>query len=299
MADVIDSKDIYQFDEVYARLMQMDLEGIPGLTKGLKNVVPAKDLVSLEGKTAIVTGGSRGLGVAIVNRLAEAGAKVVIVDLADEFAEAAVAYFATKDYQVKFFKADVRDLQQIQAAIDFAVEEFGSLDILINNAGLWVVKHYYDITEEDWDRVVDVCLKAAFFFTQAAAKQMVKQGTGGKICSTISVGAYSMENYIGCMAPYVAAKSGLLGITRSLSRELKLQNIAINCVCPPGMATVGGAHMNMPEDLKALMGEFPSVPIGDPDQVARIVAIVVSDLGELFHGSDIVADGGTRWQLKK
>ena len=299
MADVIDSKDVYQFDEVYARLMQMDVEGIPGRTRGLKNAIPAKDLISLSGKTAIVTGGSRGLGVAIVNRLAEAGASVVIVDLADEFAEAAVAFFATKDYPVKYFKADVRDLEQIKAAIDFTVEEFGSLDILVNNAGLWVVKHYYDITEDDWDLVVDVCLKGAFFFTQQAAIQMVKQGNGGRIVSTISVGAYSMENYFGCMAPYVAAKSGLLAITRSLSRELKPQGININCVCPPGMATVGGGHTKMPDDIRELASSFPSVPVGDPDEIARVIAMVVSDVGVLFHGSDIVADGGTRWQLTK
>jgi 2-deoxy-D-gluconate 3-dehydrogenase len=239
------------------------------------------------------------LGLTIVNRLAEAGAKVVIVDLAVEFADAAVAFFATKNYQVKFFKADIRDLKQIQAAVDFAVKEFGSLDILVNNAGLWVVKHYYDITEADWDLCVDVCLKGTFFFTQAAAKQMVKQGTGGRIVNTISVGAYSMETYEGCMSPYVAAKSGILGMTRSLSRELKPQGIAINCVCPPGMVTVGGGHTRIPDDIQALKNTFPSVPVGDPDEVARVVCMVVSDVGVLFHGSDIVADAGTRWQLVK
>jgi len=272
---------------------------VPGMSQGLKNATPASELISLSGKTAIVTGGSRGLGVAIVNRLAEAGAQVVIVDLADEFANAALDFFKTKDYQVKFFKADVRDLEQIQTAIDFTVKEFGKLDILVNNAGIWQLKHYYDITEEDWDLVVDVCLKGTFFFTQKAASQMVKQGGGGRIVNTISVGAYSMESYIGCMAHYVAAKSGILGITRSLSRELKLQGIAINAVCPPGMVTVGGGHMNMPEDIKELMDSYPTVPIGDPDQVARVVAMVVSDIGVLFHGSDIVADGATRWQLKQ
>jgi 2-deoxy-D-gluconate 3-dehydrogenase len=299
MGDSINSKDIYEFDEVYEKLLEMDLNGVPGLTKGLRNVPPATDLVRLDGKTAIVTGGSRGLGLAIVNRLLEAGANVVIVDLAVEFAESAVAFLSTKNYNVKFFKADVRDLKQIQAAIDFTVKEFGSLDILINNAGLWKIKHFYDFTEEDWDVIVDVCLKGTFFFTQAAANQMIKQGNGGRICNTISVGAYSMENYIGCMSPYTAAKSGVLGITRSLSRELKPLGIAINAVCPPGMVTVGGGHFGMDDDLKELMDTFPSVPLGDPDEVARVVAMVVSDIGVLFHGSDIVADGGTRWQLKK
>jgi 2-deoxy-D-gluconate 3-dehydrogenase len=144
-----------------------------------------------------------------------------------------------------------------------------------------------------------VCLKGTFFFTQAAAKQMVKQGKGGRIVSTISVGAYSMETYVGCMAPYVAAKNGILGITRSLSRELKPQGIAINCVCPPGMTTVGGDRTDVPEDIQALMASFPTIPYEDPDKVARVVCMVVSDIGVLFHGSDIVADSGTRWQLRE
>ncbi|MDR1533079.1 MAG: SDR family oxidoreductase [Clostridiales bacterium] len=299
MSGSIDSKEIYTFDEAYERLLGMDLNGVPGIAAGIKNVPPMEDLISLEGKTAIVTGGARGLGITIVNRLAEAGAKVVIVDLAVEFAEAAVAFFGTKGYQVKFFKADIRDLDRIQGAIDFAVKEFGSLDILVNNAGLWQIKHYCDFTEEDWDLCLDVCLKGTFFFTQKAAKQMVKQGTGGRVVNTISVGAYSMENYVGCMSPYVAAKGGILAMSRSLARELKPLGIAINCVCPPGMATVGGAHSGVPKDIMELMGTFPSVPVADPDKVARVVRMVVSDVGVLFQGSDIVADDGTRWQLRK
>ena len=177
------------------------------------------DILDLSGKVAIVTGGARGLGLCIVNRLCEAGASVVIADIAVEFAEAAVAYFTEKGCaNIKFIKTDVRYIPQIQAAVDFTVAEFGKVDILVNNAAIWKMNRFFDLTEETWDDTIDVDLKGTVFFTQAVARQMVKQGTGGKIVNVASVAGLSMESSYGFLSQYVAAKSGVVGISQSLAQ---------------------------------------------------------------------------------
>ena len=301
MSKNINTTDIYKFDEHHQRLFNMDFDGVPDRSKGVKNVVAMQDLLSLTGKTAIVTGGARGLGLNVVNRLAEAGACVVIVDIAVDFAESAIEFFNSKNYSVKFIKTDIRDMDQIQAAVDFAVKEFGGLDILVNLATVYNYKHFFDFTEAEYDLCLDVILKATFFFTQIAGKQMEKQGTGGKIVNVSSVAAYSMESYEGRTTPYVAAKGGMLALSRSLTRELKPKGITINTVAPGGMVTSSGAHMSisgrMAPDIRALKDSFPKVPVADPDEVARVIYMMTTDVASYMHGADVVVDGGTRWCL--
>jgi NAD(P)-dependent dehydrogenase (short-subunit alcohol dehydrogenase family) len=213
--------------------------------QGGKNAKPMEAILDLSGKVAIVTGGARGLGFCIVNRLCEAGASVVIADIAVEFAEAAVAFFSSKNYKVKFINTDVRYLPQIQAAVDFTVKEFGKVDILVNNAAIWKMNKFFDLTEETWDDTIDTDLKGNVFFTQAVAKQMVKQGQGGKIVNVASVAGLAMETSYGCLTQYVAAKSGVVGISQSLARELKPLGININCVLPGGMMSPDAMHMDL------------------------------------------------------
>ena len=201
--------NLYTFDPIYQRLLGMDINGMDmaGMkVRGLKNAVPMADILDLSGKVAIVTGGGRGLGLCIVNRLCEAGASVVIADIAVEFADAAVAYFTENGCaNIKFIKTDVRYIPQIQAAVDFTVAEFGKVDILVNNAAIWKMNRFFDLTEETWDDTLDVDLKGTVFFTQAVARQMVKQGTGGKIVNVASVAGLSMESAYGFL---VAVRGG-------------------------------------------------------------------------------------------
>ena len=295
-------KELYTFDEAYQRLLGLDIDGveIAGMkVQGLKNAYPMKDILDLSGKVAIVTGGSRGLGLCIVNRLCEAGASVVIADIAVEFAEAAVEYFSTKDYKVKFINTDVRYLPQIQAAVDFTVQEFGKVDILVNNAAIWKMNKFFDLTEETWDNTIDVILKGTVFFTQAVAKQMAKQGEGGKIVNVASVAGLSMENSYGFLTQYVAAKSGVVGVSQSLARELKPLGININCVLPGGMVSPGAIHSAPTPELREITNSHPTVPVTDPDDVARVVFMMATDISNYMHGATVVADGGARLMIQK
>ncbi len=295
-------EDLYTFDEAYQRLLGLDIQGaeIAGIkVQGLKNARSMKDILDLSGRVAIVTGGSRGLGLCIVNRLCEAGASVVIADIAVEFAEAAVEYFSTKDYKVKFINTDVRYLPQIQAAVDYTVKEFGKVDILVNNAAIWKMNKFLDLSEETWDNTIDVGLKGTVFFTQAVAQQMVKQGQGGKIVNVASVAGISMESSYGLLTQYVAAKSGVVGISQSLARELKPLGININCVLPGGMVSPGAIHGAPTPELREITKAHPTVPVTDPDDVARVVFMMATEISNYMHGAIVVADGGARLMIQK
>ena len=148
-------ENLYTFDAGYQRMLGIDVNGMemPGMKiQGGRNAIPMETILDLSGKVAIVTGGARGMGFCVVNRLCEAGASVVIADIAVEFADAAVAFFTSKDYKVKFIKTDVRYLTQIEAAVDFTVKEFGKVDILVNNAAIFKMNKFLDLTEETWGR---------------------------------------------------------------------------------------------------------------------------------------------------
>ncbi len=296
-------ENLYTFDPVYQRMLGMDINGmeIAGMkVRGLKNATPMTDILDLSGKVAIVTGGARGLGLCIVNRLCEAGASVVITDIAVEFAEAAVAYFMEKGCaNVKFFKTDVRYIPQIQGAVDFAVKEFGQIDILVNNAAIWKMNRFLDMTEETWDDTVDVDLKGTVFFTQAVVRQMVAQGHGGKIVNVASVAGLAMESAYGFLTQYVAAKSGVVGVSQSLARELKPLGININCVLPGGMLSPGAMHGAPTPELREAMTGFPTAPVTDPDDVARVVFMLATGISDYMHGATVVVDGGARLMMQR
>jgi NAD(P)-dependent dehydrogenase (short-subunit alcohol dehydrogenase family) len=295
-------KNLYTFDATYQRMLGVDIDGaeIAGVKiQGVKNAKPMDEIMGLSGKVAIVTGGAMGLGLCIVNRLCEAGASVVIADIAVEFAEAAIAFFSTKNYKVKFINTDVRDIQQIQAAVDFAVQEFGRVDILVNNAAIWKMNKFLDLTEETWDDTIDIDLKGTVFFTQAVARQMVKQGQGGKIVNVASIAGLSMESAYGGFIQYVAAKSGVVGISQSLARELRPLGININCVLPGGMISPGAVHSAPAPELREWIKDYPRTPVTDPDDVARVVYMMTTGISDFMHGTTVVADGGARLMIKK
>ena len=224
----------------------------------------------------------------------------MIADIAVEFADAAVAYFTEKGCaNIKFIKTDVRYIPQIQAAVDFTVAEFGKVDILVNNAAIWKMNRFFDLTEETWDDTIDVDLKGTVFFTQAVARQMAKQGTGGKIVNVASVAGLSMESAYGFLVQYVAAKSGVVGISQSLARELKPLGININCVLPGGMLSPGAMHCAPSPELREVTKDFPTAPVTDPDDVARVVYMMTTGISDYMHGATVVADGGARLMIQK
>ena len=275
----------------------MDLNGrkLPDgtVSGGLMNLIPLTEILDLTGKVAIVTGGARSLGARIVGRLCEAGASCVIADVDDEFAENSMAFFNDKNYNVKYINCNVRELAQINAAVDFTVKEFGKVDILVYNSSIYGQLKFSDITEDYWDLSLDVGLKGAFFFNQAVANQMIKQGHGGRIINISSNAGNSMENFFGHMIPYVAAKSGLNGISKSLAREFKPHGIHINVVTPGGMASVSGMFIATTPEITELRKSVPGAPIGDPDEVARVVYMMATGMSDYMDGTVVHVDGGT------
>lgn len=280
---------MYSFHEGYKRVLGSDINGIPGMTKGLRNERPMSEIIGLTGKTAIVSGGAMGMGLCTVNRLAEAGANVVIADVAEEYAAEALKYFEEKKLPVKFIKTDVRKPDEIQAAVDFTVKEFGEINILVNNAAVWSHRLLSEITEESLAEMMDVNLKGTLFFVQKVAAVMEKQGKGGKIVNIASIAAFSNDP-APLMFEYVASKSSVMAVTKSLVRALKPLGININCVVPGGMITPGAINTVRSAAAKTL--EVPKCPVGDPDQVARVVYMLTTDISSFMHGAVVAVDGG-------
>lgn len=263
--------------------------------------VPISDILNLNGKTAIVTGGARGLGFHIVNRLCEAGTEVMIVDIAYEFAEDAIAYFNNKGYPVHFFEADIRFLDQIQNAVAETLEIYGKIDILVNNAAVWSMNRFLQMTEETWDNTIDTDLKGNVFFTQFVANEMVRQNIRGKIVNVASVAGLSMESPYGFLPHYASAKGGLVAVSQSLARELKPLGITINCVLPGGMLTPGALHtVGMDASMYEVHQKSPKTPLTrNPDEVARMVFLLCTEVSAFMHGSTVVVDGGARLMIQE
>jgi|SRR5579872_974008 len=254
-----------------------------------------QDLINLNGKTAIVTGGAMGIGFGIARRLAEAGANVVVADLNSEAGEQALKQLRDLGAKAGFIKADVSDSNDVDAAIDFAVKNYGSLDILVNNAGIYPVIPVLQLKPEDFEKILAVNLKSAFLFTKAAAEIMIKQGRGGKIINITSIDALHPSS-IG-LAVYDASKHGLWGFTKNSALELAVHNIQVNAIAPGGIATPGtGAGKPTSPDIEAITKKFlekiPMKRMGEPDDIGKVALFLASDLCSYMTGSQLVVDGG-------
>lgn len=198
---------------------------------------------ALVGKTAIVTGGASGLGYTVVNRLCQAGANVVIASRNEEKGRRAVGEFQAQGFEVSWVKTDVAKVSDCYHAVDFAVESYGKVDILIANAAAWSTAAYLDVSEELFDRIMDTDLKGAYFIGQAVARHMVRNKIKGKIIF-ISSAAHMGEGRSGLVMNtyYMAAKAGVVAMTKGIAGELKQYGIGVNCVAPGGMLSERGIY---------------------------------------------------------
>lgn len=183
----------------------------------------------LNGKVAVVTGGTKGLGYGIVMTLAYHGAKVVITSRHQDDCDAVAREVMDMGGEAMGIKTDVQNKDEIQNLINKTVEKFGRLDIMVNNAGVAVTKRFTEMTEEEYDRVLDSNLKSVFFGSQIAAKQMIEQGEGGKIINMCSIGGIKGNNQL---STYGASKAGAINLTKSMAWELGRYNINVNAICP-------------------------------------------------------------------
>ena len=254
-------------------------------------------LFNLKGKVAIVTGGATGIGKGIALRLAEAGTSIILTDVNMESARKTSSEMKTMGYKVKEVKADSSKLDDIDLVVSEALNTFNDLNILVNNAGIFPFSPAIDVTESIWDRTIDINLKGAMFFAQAAAKAMLAKNHGGKIINIASVDAFHPT---GNLTHYDASKGGLVMLTKSLGKEWAPKGILVNGVAPgairtPGAAAAIGDNMTK-EQVEALTKAFVSqIPLGrqgEPDDIAKVVLFLASEASNYIVGTTIIADGG-------
>ena len=246
-------------------------------------------MMSLEGKVAIVTGGAMGIGQGITLRLAQAGASVMIADVNDEAGNRTVEGIRSTGTDVLFAQADVSSVPDAYRAVEAAAEAFGRLDILVNAAGVYPFKKVMEITEEAWDRVFDINTKGAFFFSQAAAERMISEGHGGKIINIASVGALSPT---GGLAHYDSSKSAVIMITKTMALELGEKGISVNAVAPGAIMTPGTNDRLGGDRGQFLASNLPLRRLGEPDDIAKVVLFLTSSAADYMTGSVVVVDGG-------
>ncbi|MBW1672580.1 MAG: 2-dehydro-3-deoxy-D-gluconate 5-dehydrogenase KduD [Deltaproteobacteria bacterium] len=246
------------------------------------------DQFNLSGKVAIVTGCSTGLGQGMSYGLAEAGADIVGIDYVNSpETKATIEGMGKRFLEIK---ADLSDLEPVEGIIQRTVETFGKLDILVNNAGIIRRADAIEFTEKDWDDVMNINIKTLFFLSQAAAKQFIKQGTGGKIINIASMLSYQG----GIRVPsYTASKSGVMGVTRLMANEWAKHNININAIAPGWMATNNTAPLRAdPVRSKDILGRIPAGRWGTPDDLKGAAVFLASDASNYVNGYTIAVDGG-------
>jgi glucose 1-dehydrogenase len=247
--------------------------------------------MSLKNKVAIVTGGNSGIGQAIVLELAQHGASIVIDYVAHPEATSAIEQQIAKlGSQSIGVAADVSKLADLQKLIDAAVSRFGRVDIMVNNAGIETRTSVLDTTEAQYEAVMSVNLKSAFFATQIAAKQMIKQGGGGRIINITSVHEdWPMPGN----TAYCLAKGGMRMLTRTAGLELAKHNILVVGVGPGAVDTpINLSTMNDPAKLAALNAAIPLGRMARPSEIASVVAFLAGDGATYLTATTIFADGG-------
>ena len=248
------------------------------------------ELFDLHGKVALVTGASRGLGQGMAVALAEAGADIAGLDRTPDCDETCALVEALGrrflNLSVDLLAASVDDLR---ASVQQVVDGLGRLDILVNNAGIIRRAPAMDYSEEDWDMVMDINLRAAFFLTQAAARVMREQG-GGKVINVASMLSFQG----GILAPsYTASKSGIAGLTRALANEWAGYNINVNAIAPGYMATDNTAPLRADAARsESILARIPAGRWGTPADLKGIVILLASEAGAYMNGAIVPVDGG-------
>jgi len=260
-------------------------------------ILPHKELLNLDGKVAVVTGGSEGIGFGISYRLAEAGAQVVIASRSYEKSRKAADEISKAGFLAYAISTDVSVEDSVTALVDEVVSKFGKIDILVNNAGIFPFSPIADMTTELFDKVVATNLRGVFLTTKYVSKSMIEHKISGKIINISSIDSLHPSS-IG-LAHYDASKHGVWGFTKNAALELTPHGISVNAVAPGGIMTPGVAAMQNPGHEQE-MDRFPDAPemevpmgrMGVPDDIAKSVLFMASPMSDYMTGTQIVVDGG-------
>ncbi len=245
--------------------------------------------MKLENKVAIVTGSGQGIGKGIALELAKEGAKVVVSDINQENIDRTVDEIKSFNPNTIGVKADVSNSKEVENLVKKAIEEFGRVDVLVNNAGIYPFKHLTEMKEEEWDKVLDVNLKGVFNCTKAVLPDMTKR-KNGNIVNIASI-AGAVVGYPS-LAHYSASKGGTLGFTRSAAIDLAPYNIRVNAIAPGGVETPGIKVAMDDETSKQFIQALPIKRMGQPVDIGKTVVFLASDDSSYITGQLIVVDGG-------
>lgn len=256
--------------------------------------------MSLQGKTAVVTGAAQGIGRAIAEKLANEGANLAIVDIDEEKANETLLLLQSIGVEVQLYIVDLRKIERIKPLYDSVIKDFGSLDIVVNGVGIMKVSHFLETTPVEWDEIMDLNAKSLYFSMQAAAKIMINAGIEGSIINLASItGKSSRPDY----PIYAASKATIISTTRSAAAALAKDNIKVNAVCPGFVYTnmwdqiddhyVKYFNKQKGEVIENMLNRIPMHRSGELYEIASIVSYLASADAGYITGQAINVDGGT------
>ena len=239
-------------------------------------------------KTVLITGGARGIGKAMSKAFAKEGYNVLVnFNKSENEAKELYTILNEKNFSVKLFKANISNREDVEDMVDYCIKEFGGLDVLLNNAGVSQDKLFTDITDEDWDNMMNINLKGSFYCSQVALKYMISEKKGN-IINISSIWGISGAS---CEVHYSITKAGIIGMTKALAKEVGPSNIRVNSIAPGVINTDMLSGYNE-EDIDALVEETPLMRLGTPEDIANCAIFLASDKSNFITGQVISPNGG-------
>ncbi len=251
------------------------------------------DLTSLQGRVAVITGGASGIGLGVASRLAEAGARVALLDIDDEGGRKALSSLEKRGLHASYFHCDVTSDADCRQVAEQIISNLGKIDILFNNAGVAIRKNTVELAEEEWDLALNVLLKGTYLLSRHVIPHMIAGG-GGSIINTGS--GWSLKGGPDAVS-YCAAKGGVLNLTRAMAIDHGQHNIRVNCVCPgdidtPMLRSECEQLGENPEEFMREAADRPISRVGTPTDVANAVLFFACDMSTWVTGASLVVDGG-------